>query len=56
LNYKYKVEIKWGVIFFLMTLVWMFLEKIAGLHDQYIDKHPVYTNLIAIPAIWLKSK
>lgn len=48
---KYKIEIKWGVIFFIMTLVWMFLEKTAGLHDQHIDKHPVYTNLVAIPAI-----
>jgi hypothetical protein len=29
----------------------MFLEKLAGLHDEHIDKHPIYTNFIAIPAI-----
>lgn len=48
---KFKIEIKWGIIFFLMSLVWMFLEKISGLHSTYIDKHEIYTNLIAIPAI-----
>lgn len=48
---KYKLEIKWGFIFFLMTLVWMFLEKISGLHSTHIDKHATYTNFIAIPAI-----
>ena len=46
-------EIKWGIYFSLMTLFWMTLEKVAGLHDVYIDKHPIYTNFIAIPAITL---
>jgi len=45
------IEIKWALVFTLMTLAWMFIEKQAGLHDKYIDKHPIYTNLIAIPAI-----
>lgn len=34
-----------------MTLVWMILERLAGLHDTHIQKHPVFTNFIAIPAI-----
>jgi hypothetical protein len=46
-------EIKWGIYFSIMTLLWMVLEKVAGLHDVYIDKHPIYTNFIAIPAITL---
>lgn len=46
-----KIEIKWAVIFVLMTLAWMLLEKITGLHSNNIDKHLVYTNFIAIPAI-----
>lgn len=29
----------------------MILEKIAGLHTIHIDKHAIYTNLVAIPAI-----
>lgn len=46
-----KIEIKWAIIFALMTLLWMVLERSAGLHDTHIDKHAVYTNFIAIPAI-----
>lgn len=50
---KITIEIKWGILFSVMSLLWMMLEKAAGLHDEYIDKHAVYTNLIAIPAILL---
>ena len=46
-----KIEIKWAIIFALMTLLWMVLERSVGLHDTQIDKHAVYTNFIAIPAI-----
>lgn len=48
---KYKIEIKWALLFSLMGLVWMLLEKMVGLHSTHIDKHATYTNLIAIPAI-----
>ncbi len=46
-----KIEIKWAIIFVIMTLAWMFLEKITGLHDEHIDKHATFTFFIAIPAI-----
>ena len=46
-----KIEIKWALIFILMTLVWMLLEKLAGLHSTHIDKHAIVTNLIAIHAV-----
>lgn len=48
---NYRIEIKWALIFVTMSLVWMFLEKLAGLHDDHINKHSVVTNFIAIPAI-----
>lgn len=48
---KYRIEIKWGLIFALMGLLWMGLERMIGLHDVHLDKHPIYTNFIAIPAI-----
>lgn len=56
-----KIEIKWAIIFSIMALLWMVLEKLSGLHSKYIDYHPYLTNLFAIPAIWvmvlaLKSK
>lgn len=46
-----KIELKWAGIFACMTLVWMMLERIVGLHDEHISMHPIYTNLIAMPAI-----
>lgn len=48
---KYSIELKWALAFAGMSLVWMALERMVGLHDTHIDKHAVYTNLIAIPAI-----
>jgi len=47
----FKIEIKWAVIFTIVALLWMVLEKLVGLHDQYIDYHIYLTNLFAIPAI-----
>jgi len=47
------IELKWAIVFTVMTVLWMLLEKSVGLHDKYIDKHAIYTNLIAIPAIAL---
>jgi hypothetical protein len=46
-----RIELKWAVIFILMGLSWMILEKLVGLHSTHIDKHAIYTNLVAIPAI-----
>jgi hypothetical protein len=46
-----KTELIWAFRFTAMMLLWMVLEKMAGLHDQHIDKHPVFTNFVAIPAI-----
>lgn len=48
---KIKIEIKWAIIFTIMILVWMFIEKLAGFHSEHIDKHPMYTNFIIIPTI-----
>ncbi len=48
---KYSIELKWGLIFVVMALVWMALERAVGLHSTHIDKHFIYTNLIAIPAV-----
>jgi hypothetical protein len=48
---NFKTEIKWAFIFVGMTLVWMLMERIAGLHSTQIEMHPLFTNFIAIPAI-----
>lgn len=48
---KISIEIKWGIIFSLVGLLWMVAEKVSGLHDTYLDYHLYLTNLFAIPAI-----
>ncbi len=46
-----KIEFKWALIFIIAGLLWMFLERLVGLHDELIDQHATWTNLFAIPAI-----
>ncbi len=48
---KISIEIKWGILFSIATLVWMIIENTTGLHDVYISKQAIYTNLFAIVAI-----
>ena len=48
---KFTIEFKWAVIFTIISLLWMVLERLVGLHDKYIDKHAIYTNFFALPAI-----
>lgn len=48
---KLAIEIKWGILFSIATLVWMIIEDTVGLHDVYISKQAIYTNLFAVIAI-----
>ncbi|MBT3228066.1 MAG: DUF4199 domain-containing protein [Candidatus Marinimicrobia bacterium] len=48
---KFKTELKWALIFMGVTLAWMLLERLTGLHSTHIDKHATYTNFFAIVAI-----
>ena len=48
---KYKIEIKWAIIFVIASLLWMVLENALGWHDELIQKHPLYTLLFAVVAI-----
>ena len=48
---KYKIEVKWSLIFIVAFLVWMGIENVAGLHTEHIDKHMYYTNLFGVVAI-----
>lgn len=50
---KRSTEIKWGIIFTIALLVWMFGERLFGLHNELIDKHATYTNFFAIVAIMI---
>tara|TARA_B100000378_G_C18043838_1_gene411395 strand:+ start:425 stop:904 length:480 start_codon:yes stop_codon:yes gene_type:complete len=48
---KFAIEIKWGIIFTIVALLWMFLEKQLGWHDELIAKQAIYTNFFGIIAI-----
>ena len=48
---KYRIELKWGLIFVAMSLLWMAGERLVGLHDEHIAQHATWTNMIAIPAV-----
>lgn len=48
---NHQTEIKWGILFSLMSLFWMFMERMLGWHEELISKHASYTNFIAVPAI-----
>ncbi|TQI71568.1 uncharacterized protein DUF4199 [Gramella sp. Hel_I_59] len=48
---RFAIEIKWGIIFSIVSLLWMFLEKSLGWHDELIAKHAIYTNFFGIVAI-----
>ncbi|MFN8256147.1 MAG: DUF4199 domain-containing protein [Bacteroidales bacterium] len=50
---KYSIEIKWGLLFAIMSLLWMWFEYLSGWHSEHIDKQEMYTNFFAIPAIAL---
>lgn len=50
---RYTIEVKWALIFILVSLLWMVLERVCGLHDKHIGLHLYLTNLFAIPAIWI---
>ena len=48
---KFSIEIRWGIMFSLFSMVWMIGEKAVGLHDAHINKQLLYTNLFGIVAI-----
>lgn len=48
---NYKLEIRWGFIFSVATLLWLLVERLVGLHSTYIEYHMVWTNLFAVVAI-----
>ena len=50
---NYSIEIKWGIIFTVVSLLWMLLEKTLGWHDELISKHSIYTNFFGLVAIIL---
>ena len=58
---NFRIELKWGVIFFISGLLWLGLEKFLGWHDRLLAQHAIYTLgyapiAIAIYALALRDK
>jgi hypothetical protein len=46
-----KTEVKWGIIFAVMSVAWLTLEYLLGFHTTKKESHALFTNFFAIPAI-----
>lgn len=47
--FYWKIEFKWALIFSILSIMWMVLEKILGLHNEYLLYQPYFTSLSLIP-------
>jgi uncharacterized protein YacL len=48
---KFKIELKWAIIFSVSLLIWMYFEKTMGWHDEKVKFQPIYTMLFGVIAI-----
>ncbi len=49
---KYKVEIKWSLLFILAYFVWLYLEKYLGYHNEKALQEPIF-NLAFTPFVFI---
>ncbi|HMQ07285.1 MAG TPA: DUF4199 domain-containing protein [Saprospiraceae bacterium] len=49
---KIRTEIKWALIFMIVSLAWMSFERTMGWHGEKIGKHGIYT-LFFIPIAFI---
>ena len=48
---KFAIELKWGIVFAIVGLLWVVFEKQMGWHDENIASHATNTLYFAIIAI-----
>ena len=46
---KFKIEFKWASIFTGINLIWIYIEKYLGLHNEYIDYHSIVSLVMLLP-------
>lgn len=47
----YRIERRFGVYFALISLLWVLLERLIGLHGARIEHHATFSLFFAIPAV-----
>lgn len=48
---KFRIELKWAVIYSLCLLIWMYLERTMGWHTDQIKFQPIYTMFFGLVTI-----
>lgn len=48
---RFLPEVVWALIFSAVMVVWLALERFAGLHGEHIEHHATVSALFALPAI-----
>jgi hypothetical protein len=51
-----KLEIKFAIIYCIISLSWLLLEFLAGLHTKYIEYHPIVTMFALVPSVLVYRK
>ncbi|UOX33451.1 DUF4199 domain-containing protein [Flavobacterium sediminilitoris] len=50
---KFEIEIKWTIIYSLVYIIWMYIEKLLGWHNESILYQPVYNLLFTPVSVFL---
>ena len=46
---KFEIEFKWAIYFIILLFLWFYMEKLLGLHDQYVKWEGLFSFLIILP-------
>lgn len=50
---KFEIELKWGAIISTLSVIWFLLERIVGIHDDYITYQLLSSFLFFLLTIYL---
>jgi hypothetical protein len=50
---KFAVEIKWGIRYAFLWILWLFIEKSSGYYEAKINDHALYSLLFTIVTIFV---
>lgn len=51
-----KLEIKFAFVYCVVSLSWLLLEFLVGLHTKYIEYHPLVTMFALVPSVLIYRK
>jgi Co/Zn/Cd efflux system component len=48
---NFRIEFKWGIIFTVASILWTLIEKLVGLHDQYVGRQMMFSAVFGVVAV-----